>query len=238
MKKYLFFFISLLFSCQNNSSRDINISPSNSSKANLVKQNEEKKYSLAERELAYLMTIWPGEYDNVEQLDFDKYAKKEGIENGGHLRMHSLVERVDLSTFGDYTVYVETYKNDQAQDIYQQSIYHLVPMDNGEIQITPYHFKKFQSDFLKRKSDFLEKINPNSSNLKKGCNLKLNREGMAFLGKTIEKDCILNIENDQETIDFQIRISEDGFWFQHQKYDKNSKTILPEQQQLSWYQLE
>jgi len=74
MQKYLLFILLLLPSCQNTSNEIIKTKILT---AEIRKDEpfEERKFSLMERELEYLMTIWIGEYDNVEQLDFDKYAK-------------------------------------------------------------------------------------------------------------------------------------------------------------------
>ena len=71
---------------------------------------EERTFTLLERELEYLVSIWPGDYDNREQLAFDASVGKKDMDSGGHLRVHSQIRRVDVPALGAYVLYVEEYK--------------------------------------------------------------------------------------------------------------------------------
>ena len=201
---------------------------------------EERKFSLMERELEYLMEIWPGEYDNPEQLDFDKYANKKGIENGGHLRIHSFFQRLDLPEFGEYVIYEESYKNENPNEIYRQVIYQLSPDNEAKAMMAKLYHLKTPKPILaaKQKLNFEKDLSPTSPLLENGCQLKLQREGMAFIGKTIAKDCLKDEDSKTQTIDYQLRISENEFWFREQKYNSITNTLLADNQQLSWYNLE
>lgn len=201
---------------------------------------EERKFSLMERELEYLMEIWEGEYDNVEQLDFDKYADKKGIENGGHLRIHSHFQRLNLAKFGAYVIYEEAYKDDNPNEIYRQCLYQFSADDEVKgILARIYHFKELKPILADKKNlRFNSNLSPSSTLLEKGCDLILQREGMAFVGKTIKKDCVKDKANLAQTINYQIRISENDYWFREQKYNTSTNTLIAADQQLSWYQLE
>lgn len=210
--------------------------------AKMTQQTEpsERKYTLAERELEYLMVIWPGEYDNVEQLTFDQSVGKSNVEEGGHLRIHSFIDRVDLPAFGEYVLYVEETKNDDPKDIYRQCIYELIADDEKQgIQVKVHHFKNPKSHLsLGQGLPFSKDLKPGSDILELGCELMLRREGMAYVGKTIAKDCLEDQDNKGITIDYQVRISEEEYWFREQRYRASGKELLSEDQQLAWYNLE
>ena len=65
---------------------------------------QERRYTLMERELEYLMELWPGDFDNREQLMFDRDARKTSLETGQHMRLHAQIRRVDVPAFGDYVL--------------------------------------------------------------------------------------------------------------------------------------
>lgn len=205
-----------------------------------TKQQEERTYTYQERELEYLMTIWKGEYDNVEQLAFDRALKKTNPQDGGHLRMHSFVERLDLQSFGDYVLYIEEYKEDNPNTLSRQCIYQLEPDEAAKaIRIKVYHFKNpmpYRS--LKKEPNFLKGLDPDAALLEQGCDILIQREGMAFIGKTEAKNCVQDKEDEAVTLDYQIRILENDYWFGTVKYDKASGKRLADELQPTPYQLE
>ncbi len=203
-------------------------------------QHQERTYTYQERELEYLMTIWKGEYDNVEQLDFDKALKKTTPQEGGHLRMHSFVERVDLPGFGDNVIYVEEYKDNNPNELSRQCLYELKPDEAAKaIRIKVHHFKTFNPrKSLKKNLDFLKDLNPDSALLEQGCDILMQREGMAFVGKTEVKNCIQDSSSPMLNLDYQIRVTENEYWFGVVKYDKGSAARLGDERQLSPYKLE
>jgi len=239
MQKYLLFILLLLSSCQNTSNQIIKPKILTAEIRN-DEPLEERKFSFMERELEYLMTIWAGEYDNVEQLDFDKYANKKGVENGGHLRIHSYFQRLDLPEFGEYVIYEETYKDDKPNEIIRQCIYQLSADNDVKGMLAKvYHFKNTAPILANKKLVNLDKnLQPSASQFTQGCDMMLRREGMAFVGKTIQKDCINNAANTAQNLDYQIRISENEFWFQEQIYNAATNTLIADDLQLPWYQLE
>jgi len=193
---------------------------------------------LAEREIAYLQNIWPGEYDNVEQLDFDKYSDRKDPASGAHLRMHTFLRAVDLPQFGPNVFYQETYQNDDPNDIYKQHIYALSPMDNGHsILIKTFSFATTKATLgLDKELKLSKSLQPNSPQFEKGCEMILEREGMAFVGRTRDVACHKNPEHADQGIDFQIRISENEFWFRNQTRDLETNQLIEDPKALSWYQ--
>lgn len=196
-----------------------------------------RKFSYPERELDYLMHIWEGEYDNVEQLDFDRIQKKEREEKKKHNRVHVSVKQFQNSNFGVGAVYVEEYRENNKDVITRQSIYQLLPNDKEKgIKIKVYHFK-IKKPILAIGTSFnsIAKLTPDSNLLEEGCSLLLRRDGTSFLAKTIDKNCIKKGGNTKETIDYQFRITKNNFEFQEILYKNNYR--LKDEQQISAYQL-
>ncbi|RKR15235.1 CpeT/CpcT family protein DUF1001 [Maribacter vaceletii] len=166
-----------------------------------------RKFSYPERELDYLMHIWKGEYDNVEQLDFDKIQKLEGKK---HDRVHVSIRQFQNSNFGVGAVYVEEYREDNVNIITRQCIYQLVPDDKeNAIKVKVYHFKTKKPILAKRDSfKAVSVLTPNSNLLKEGCSMILRRNGDGFLAKTILDSC-----TDKQVKEYQFSVTENSFHF-------------------------
>ncbi len=189
----------------------------------------ERKYTLMEREIEYLLTIWPGEYDNVEQLSFEKDVGRNSIEKGQHKRVHSTVTRVNNKSLSQYLLYLEEYEHNDTNQITKQHIYELLPEDDiASIRVKRYNIEDAQS--IWRSKDVEEKIN----NLKKSnfllvesCDIILQREGKEFIGTSESQSC--SLDHSSSAANFQIRISKERFSFRN----KNEKS-----QREDWYILE
>lgn len=197
----------------------------------------DRKFSYPERELDYLMQIWEGEYDNSEQLSIDKMQQKQG-QKPKHLRVHSSVRQFQNSNFGVAAVYVEEYQNNDPTKITRQCIYQLLPDDTEKaLRTKVFHFKNRRPILASGENfDKISKLTPKSAELVEGCELMLRREHNGFLAKTIDKNCNQNPGNSSETIDYQMRISEDIFGFQEVRY--NSGLRMADDEQISEYKLE
>lgn len=170
-----------------------------------------RKFSYPERELDYLLHIWEGEYDNVEQLDFDKIQSKKDL-GKNHKRVHVSVKQFQNSNFGVGAVYIEEYQNNDPLKITRQCIYQLIPDDSIKgIKVNVFHFKNKEATLSIGKSfDNISELKPDSSNLEKGCPLILQRNGNGFIAKTDHSKCV---QNNIEHIDYQFGITENSFNF-------------------------
>ncbi len=198
----------------------------------------DRKFSYAERELDYLSHIWEGEYDNVEQLDFDKIQAKEDAKGKAHERIHVSVQQFQNSNFGVGAVYVEEYRNNDPTLLARQCIYQLVPDDTEKaIRVKVFHFKNKKPILAAGKTfEGISAMTPNSKQLQEGCELMLRRNGNGFLAKTLDKNCIKNPNNDKQTLDYQFSVSAEGFTFQEILYATNRR--LADTLQTSAYELE
>jgi len=200
----------------------------------------ERRYSLQERELEYIMELWPGQYDNVEQLDFDMYVGKSSSELGQHLRVHHHASRLSQSAMGEYVIYIEEMINEDPKDIRRQSLYVLTPSDTSKlIQLSVFHFKKLMPLLSVGKTiNHLNDLTESSPRLEPGCDMVLEREGMAFRAVAVDKFCQTDNADASKSIDYQFRIAKDEYWFEEIIYDRELKTRLPDKLQQSAYQLE
>ncbi len=195
-----------------------------------------RKFSYPERELDYLTHIWEGEYDNVEQLDFDKFQKKDKSTIARHDRVHVSVRQFQNSNFGVAGVYVEEYRNDDSSTITRQCIYQLLPDDvEKAIRVKVFHFKNKKPILAIGESvEVLSQLKPDADELIEGCELLLRRNGDGFIAKTTDKNCIKGDED--KTMDYQFTVSETEFGFQEISYQSNSR--LSDDKQVSAYKLE
>ncbi|MDB4293046.1 CpcT/CpeT family chromophore lyase [Maribacter sp.] len=196
-----------------------------------------RKFSYPERELDYLMQIWEGEYDNVEQLDFDKIQRNEG-EVALHDRVHTSVRQFQNSNFGVGAVYVEEYRNNDPTIVTRQAVYQLMPDDTEKaIRVKVFHFKNKRPILAADKTfDAISNLTPESEDFVEGCELLIRRNGNGFLAKTVDKGCNKNPKNTTQTIDYQFSVSEDTFGFQEVLYASNQR--LAEDNQVSAYEME
>ncbi|MFS4467225.1 CpcT/CpeT family chromophore lyase [Maribacter sp. 2210JD10-5] len=202
---------------------------------------QERSYTVMERELEYLMNIMPGEYDNVEQLDFDSYyAKKEG-ELGRHLRFHAIVERIDVPALGEHVIYTEAYVDNDLNKVFGQSIY-IFSTDEEAKRIKARRFNLREANpqrALENKGmDFLKSLTPDDNRLNERCELIFERVGDEFVGKSPSLACHKDMARNGIVMHFEMRIRENLFAFKLPRYDVNKEELLPDNQQTSWYMLE
>ncbi len=139
---------------------------------------QERKWTYLEREIAYLMNIWPGDYDNVEQLDYHKYAHPDPEVQP--LRLHASVEHLVNEAFGENVLYVEEYISDDPSQLTHRAIYQLQPNEEKHhIEVRVY---KIQAALSIEKED-LEALSPSSPSLHQDESIILSREGLYFKGK-------------------------------------------------------
>lgn len=232
MKRYLLPLLPFLLSlaCTEQNEKRATASPSVSTAQIIPTQLLERKFTYLEREIDYILQIWPGEYDNVEQLDFDKMANQSRGEQVKHERLHTFIERIDLPAFGEHCIYLESYRKDDPGNIHMQRIYQLIPDEKREgIRLKVFDFEK-PKPLLSVQKDLssLKDLMPDIGNLKEACDLILRREGMDFRGEVAAKECLPNVANESFVYDPYIRISEDEFSFGKRKYDLTTKTFLAE----------
>lgn len=200
-------------------------------------QGEERRYSLLEREIEYLMSIWPGDYDNREQLLFDVFAGKPTLEDGAHVRVHSHVRRVSVPWLGEYVFYVEDNRDNDSTAVIRQRLYEFVADEDLKV------IRVRQHDFVDaarwrmgpEAADPLSGISESDLQYVPDCDLILKRDVDALVGGTTTGSCE---DGDSESVDYQLRLTETGIAFRDSSlsshgYDADGAATLS-----GWYQLE
>ncbi len=196
---------------------------------------QERSYTLLERELEYLMEIWPGDYDNREQVQFDFNVGKRSPDQGAHMRVHSQVRRVNLPAFGDYVLYVESFAANNPKNVTQHHLYELEADESAKaIRVRRHRFNDGQQ-FLGSHNDsgLLDGLTRDNTSTDPACDLLLTRDVDAIAGGTEPGSCDTGGTTGGINA-YQVRITEAGFWFQGQAATGEQET----NQISSWYQLE
>lgn len=192
----------------------------------------ERKYTLMEREIEYLMDIWEGDYDNVEQLTFESDRGMKNQEQGQHLRVHSSFTKFKNDRIGEYLLYVSEYKNNEPKSKFREYIYKFSPEDDtAEIRVEMYKFKEAAGD---REEDALSKLKLSSLTTDESCDLIIHREGRGYVGQTAVGTCdsALGVAT---PLRYHVKISEDHYGF---KYTQESASSKSESVNQNWYLLD
>ena len=181
---------------------------------------QETGFSYLERELFYIMKIWPGDYDNQEQVSFDTTAAL-GAEISTP-RIHALVAPVDAPTIGKHVIFVqEQYFSDNGPT-HKQWLYSLrADVDAKSVRAVPY---RLTAPLLAQGT--LGDINAASASKIEGCDLLLGRDAGAITGTHASETC-----EDQTLAGKQIHISQDIFGVQ----PANSTATLRKMERARWF---
>ncbi len=180
-----------------------------------VAEAQERRYTLLERELEYLMAVWPGDYDNREQVQHDADVGKPTYDSGAHLRVHGQIRRVDLPAFGPYVLYVEEYKDDNPASIFRQRLYELSADENENAVRIKLHFFDDRQKGLDAHNDpsILDGITRDNTTTLAGCDVFLKRDGYVLSGGMKRGDCAFGQGEDRRYSEYQLRVGEDGYSF-------------------------
>lgn len=201
---------------------------------------QERRYTLVEREIEYLMDIWPGDYDNREQIQFDFDVGKRTFETGAHLRIHSQVRRVDLPAFGNYVLYVEEYRDNDPTNIFRQRLYEVIADENEKAIRIKLHFFKDGKKYLGAHDDpsILNGLTRDNTTVLDGCDILIKRDVDALVGKMKPKACVFGDGDDQRYADYQMRVTERGYWFRDRSVSVATGEVIEGMDEFSWHQLE
>ena len=201
---------------------------------------EERTFTLLERELEYLMTIWPGDYDNREQLTFDAGVGKTDLETGGHLRVHAQIRRVELPAFGDHVLYVEEYKNNDPRSIFRQRLYVLTADEEEKAIRVRLLFFKDGKAYLGAHGDpgRLASLTQDDLSSLEGCDVFIRRDGDWLAGAMENKACVFGEGDGRRYADYQLRIAQDRYWFRDRSLNAATDEIIEQVADFSWHQLE
>jgi hypothetical protein len=191
-------------------------------------------------DLAYVMQLWQGNFDNREQVQFDADAGKNDMAGGGHLRVHSAIRKVELPRFGAHVLYVEEYKNNDPTSIFRQRLY-VLDVDKTEraIRVTMHFFKDRKAWLGAHENPAIIKdLTPDDTQVLPGCEVYLRRDVGAFQGGMKTKTCVFGAEGKKRYSDYQVRLEADAYWFRDRIMDFATDQPLEQVADFTWHQLE
>ena len=185
---------------------------------------EEADLNYLNRELQYLMSIWPGDFDNQEQISLDQNAAAGHKQGQG--RFHAVVTPVKNSELGSNLLYLELSMDGVLDKIYAQRVLSLNPDTASKaIRITSYAIKsasEYQGAGHKP-----EKLMPlQKSDLIKitGCDILLRRDDDGFYGESDPESC--TDHEQQQKLKRSIRVTPNNFSFNDERTTQDTNEIL------------
>lgn len=106
----------------------------------------EKVANTPEEQLAEIMNLWPGKYNNDKQIaeiinEGKDVWRFNGEGKGGYLEIESHYIKLDKPTIGNNVLYVEEYRSHQPDSTYRQRIYTLAIDSTNTIRVKMWPFK-------------------------------------------------------------------------------------------------
>lgn len=200
---------------------------------------QERRYTLLERELEYLMEVWPGNYDNREQVQHDADIGRPDYESGAHLRVHGQISRVELPAFGPYVLYVEEYKDDDPSSVFRQRLYELSADESESAVRVRLHFFKNGEKYLGAHDDpsILKDLTPDDTETVDGCDIFLRRDSYTLAGGMKQNACAFGEDDERRYSDYQLRIGEYEYGFRDRMVSAATGDTLDAVAGFQWHDL-
>lgn len=176
---------------------------------------QERRYTSLDYELEYLMEIWPGDFNNREQVQFDADTGKRDYDSGAHLRVHGQVSRVDLPAFGAHVLYVEEYQNDDPTSVFRERLYVLSADESEKAIRIQIHYFNNKEKWLGAHDEpsILDDIKPDDTTTNAACDLLLRRDGAVLTGGIQDRACTSSEGEEEISAEYEIRVGEDRYAF-------------------------
>ena len=176
---------------------------------------QERSYTLIERDLEYLVNLWPGDYQNREQVQVEATFSRPEPSAGGIERVHAQIRQVNLESFGDYVLYVEEFRNNDPSDVTRQRLY-VLTADEAENAIRiRQHLLPEEARFsgAQKNLDGLGDLEPGDTVTLEGCDLLIRRDGDWLAGSVQLDTCPSDRPGRSSEASYEIRVSADQYWF-------------------------
>lgn len=189
-----------------------------------------------EKEITTLMRLWPGDYDNREQVQIDVDMGRKTEADGAHLRAHAAVRAVDLPRVGAHVLYVEDYRQDDPAKVFRHGLYELAPDADGKgLRARMWGFKDGAKWWgAAREPARLSTLTRDDLVPATGCDLILRRDGDAFVGGTDPKTCLTDKDR---ALDFQVQVMADHVLFRERLLDPTSGAVKAAIGGFAWHRL-
>jgi len=178
---------------------------------------QEARVTHFERELGYLVEIWPGDYDNQEQVSLD--ARAYDVDETELPRFHAKVMRLTMPALGDSVFYIEKRNNDDPSNIHSRHVYSAIADDKiRAIRLNAYKVtsKGAEKDVSKLRKRELERLS--------GCDILLRRDGYSFVGQTEPSQCT-ELDKRGTHVERYMRISAEQYSFNDRRVSPSGSYV-------------
>ena len=184
--------------------------------------------AILDRDFREMMEMFPGRYDNQEQVYFEEEL---GVPEGErHERTHHIFHPIKLENFPGETFYVQQYQNDDPADIYRQRIYSFEPdHDENAIRLTIYTPKN-ADPLVDAHLDpsKLDGLSPEDMIRRPGCDVFWRREVDQFAGYMKESACTFTSSrtNKKIIINDDLHLSKNAIWISDRAVDEDGNYVF------------
>jgi len=187
------------------------------------------KNSVLDRDFNLMMEWFEGEFDNMEQVYFDRVLKVG--EEEAHGRVHSIFKRVAAPAIGLHLFYVQQYSDGDPEKVYRQRLYRFsADYDRSAIALQIFSFKDAAAvkdahlDPAK-----LEGLSDGDINaMPAGCTVFWQRRANQFVGSMDQGGCRIVSERSGMTllIEDDLLLTENEIWIQDRATDEAGNHVF------------
>jgi len=182
---------------------------------------------ILKRDFKRMMELFPGRYDNQEQVYFNDNL--DVPEDERHGRIHHIFTPVELENFPGTTFYIEQYQNNDPADVYRQRIYSFEPdyIENA-IRLTIY-IPKDPESLLNAHTDLskLDGIEPSQFTTYEGCDVFWKAQLEHFHGYMKKGACRVESKRSGKTliIEDDLQLSKSAIWIRDVGWDEDGNMV-------------
>ncbi len=183
---------------------------------------------ILDRDFREMMVMFPGRYDNQEQVYFEK--RLDIPEEDRHERTHHIFHPVKLANFPGETFYIQQYQNNDPSDIYRQRIYSFQPdYDENAIRLTIYTPKNPEA-LIDAHIDpsKLDGLTLDDMIIRPGCEVFWKREIDQFTGYMKEGACSFTSSRTGKkiVINDDLHLSDSSIWIADRAVDEDGAYVF------------
>jgi hypothetical protein len=189
-------------------------------------QKVKKPVSSLKEDMALMLSLFEGEFDNFQQV----YKEKEDKVAEVHEHIHSIFKKVLLPAFGENVFYVLQYMDGDSTKIYRQRLYTF--KENKTENAVQLDIYSFTADSLYYYShvhpEKLSGLTPSQMTKTEGCEVYWKREGEKFIGYMKEKACnfISKRSGKKIFITDSLMLNKEEIWIRDEAYDENGNYVF------------
>ena len=187
------------------------------------------KADVLKRDFNTMISWFEGEFDNMEQVYFDKILNVGDAEE--HDRIHSIFKRVPMPLIGETVFYVEQYSDNDPAKIYRQRLYRFSTNDERQaVALNIYSFKNSLAVRGAHNDDsVLSKLGLADLNaMPEGCTVYWQKRANQFVGTMDRGTCQVASKGSGKTLIFEddLILTEGEIWIQDRAKDTEGNYIF------------